>query len=88
MGSIQKVQQAGGGEGLRTYFFGEKKLEFLRGCQQINFIPINSQLAARVGGVDWSGGPYEHGQNLGTTTIFFILIEATFKKYFYNIYIN
>ena len=50
MGSIQKVQQAGGGGGggVEDILFW-KKLEFLRGCQKINFIPINSQLAARVG---------------------------------------
>ena len=52
MGSIQKVQQAGGEGGVEDILFLEKELEFLRGCQQISFIPINSQLAARVGVVD------------------------------------
>ena len=80
MGSIQKFQQAGGG-GCWGHTFLKKKLEFLRVCRQINFVPINSQLADRAGGVDWSGGPLEHGQSLDTTTIFFILIEAAFKKY-------
>ena len=56
MGSIQKVQQAGGEGGVEDILFLEKELEFLRGCQQISFIPINNQLAARAGVVDWSGG--------------------------------
>ena len=57
MGSIKKVQQAEGGEGIEDIPFWKKKMEFLRGCQQISFNPINSQLAARAGGIDWSGGP-------------------------------
>ena len=53
MGSIQKFQQAGRGAGLEDiHFFEKKKLEFLRGRRQISFVPINSQLAARAGGVD------------------------------------
>ena len=52
MGSIQKVQQAGRGGGVEDIHFFEKNLEFLRGCRQIHFVPINRQLAARAGGVD------------------------------------
>ena len=89
MGSIQKFQQAGEGGGDEDILFW-KKLEFLRGPWQISFVPISSQLAAGArraggGGGDLSGGPYksmDHGWNLGTTTIFFILIKTTFKKYF------
>ena len=48
MGSIQKVQQAGGGGGVDDIFW-KKKLEFLRGRPQISFVLINNQLAARTG---------------------------------------
>ena len=49
MGSIQKVQQAGGGGGVDDILFWKKKLEFLRGRPQISFVLINNQLAARTG---------------------------------------
>ena len=52
---------------------------FFMGHQELSFAPINSQLAARGGGVEVV---VRKSMTEPSTTIFYIVIKTTFKKYF------
>ena len=69
--------------------FGIKNDSQSRGHQQLSFVPMNSQLVLLWG--DRGGGGGVGGEvevvvhksvTKSTTMLFFILLKATFKKYF------
>ena len=52
-------------------------VQYPRGYQQLNFVPINGQLAARGGGVEVE---VRKSMAKSTATILFMLIKTTFNK--------
>ena len=55
----------------------------VRGRRQLSFVAINGQLAAKGGGVEVV---VRKSVTKPSATIFYMVIKATFKKYFYNIH--